>query len=36
VETKDVQLQGTTELITIFCFSSSCTRPAQLFNLPAE
>jgi len=36
METKDVQLQGKTELISIFCCSSSWTRPAQLFNLCAE
>jgi len=36
IETKCVQLQGKTELISIFCCSSSCTRPAQLFNLCAE
>jgi len=36
METKDVQLQGKTELISNVCCSSSCTRPAHLFNLFAE
>jgi len=36
METKDVQLQSKTELISNFCCSSSCTRPSQLFNLCAE
>jgi len=36
METKDVQLQGKTELISIFCCSSSCKRTAQLFNQCAE
>jgi len=36
VETKDIYLHGKAELISIFCCSSNCRRPAQLFNLCAE
>jgi len=36
MEIKDVQLQSKAELISTFCCSSSCRRPAELFNLCAE